>query len=313
MSNVTAAAAAEAGAKALLSANQGLSFGPFILSTVVFNMHLFAYGFGSYAQFETTNWLGWPPFMDCVIGIAVQAVYVDRAFRLNGRNWFILIIAGALMLVSFAGGTGTVISFIHLQSESQAGVTLRDEQKIYVFVELWLAATMTIDVLIVACVGYGLWKSKTGWSHTDALVQKLIVSLAFLITYVIDPPSTVDFFLTTILSKVYAVGLYALLNSRHNLRRMGGTSSGAAWYQKSNTFPMSGARPHQTTINVTQETYVESQPPLGDKLSGINRAKNSDLDIERLPEALGDQVNLDYTINSSSAQLTEPDSHYIGA
>jgi len=39
----------------------------------------------------------------------------------------------------------------------------------------WLAATITIDVLIVACVGYGLWKFKTGWTHTDALVRKLMM------------------------------------------------------------------------------------------------------------------------------------------
>ena len=131
------------------------------------NMHLFAYGFGSYAQFETTNCgsftillpltasgLGWPPFMDCVIGIAVQVTtrrndmvisahlntgslrrsrippqreelvhpHHCRRTHVSSHTGRPLQESDCPRLVSFAGGTGTVISFIHLQSESQAGV-----------------------------------------------------------------------------------------------------------------------------------------------------------------------------------------------
>jgi len=58
--------------------------------------------------------LGWPPFMDCLIGVVCQVsrdisliswilltleqfVYVDRAYRLNNRNIIILLVGSALM------------------------------------------------------------------------------------------------------------------------------------------------------------------------------------------------------------------------
>jgi hypothetical protein len=37
--------------------------------------------------------------------------------------------------------------------------------------------TVVIDALLTLAIGYGLWKSKTGWKHTDALIKRIIMSV----------------------------------------------------------------------------------------------------------------------------------------
>jgi hypothetical protein len=34
---------------------------------------------------------------------------------------------------------------------------------------------IAVDLMITLSISWGLYKSKTGWSHTDALIRKLIV------------------------------------------------------------------------------------------------------------------------------------------
>lgn len=43
-----------------------------MISTIVFIMHLFVYGFGEYLPFQSVDWLGWYPLMDSTISSATQ-------------------------------------------------------------------------------------------------------------------------------------------------------------------------------------------------------------------------------------------------
>jgi len=35
--------------------------------------------------------------------------------------------------------------------------------------------TVVIDAILTIAIASGLWKSKTGWSHTDALIKRIIM------------------------------------------------------------------------------------------------------------------------------------------
>ncbi|KAL7422287.1 hypothetical protein Q5752_002933 [Cryptotrichosporon argae] len=318
-----AGAATEKAAKALLGADPGLSFGPYIMClffdatmlgimlvqfaswwsygendrvfvkvivyasallgltmsiySAVMEMHLFAFGFGVYAPFESVDWLGWWPLLDGIVATFVQAFYVDRAYRLNGKNPVILVFVVPLMVASFGAALGTKIKFSLLTSESQAAA-------IDIFVEVWLGCSMAIDVAITSLVGWGLYKSKTGWSETDRLVKRLILLsvetqlpptlflLGFLIEYIINPSSMMGVFFEVVISKVYILGFFAVLNSRYRLRRdFEGAHSSEPGERKTNTFGLGSARPQQATVQIRTETYTESfqLPPT---TYGLNRA-----------------------------------------
>jgi len=39
--------------------------------------------------------------------------------------------------------------------------------------------TVVIDAILTIAIASGLWKSKTGWSHTDALIKRIIMYVDF--------------------------------------------------------------------------------------------------------------------------------------
>ena len=40
--------------------------------------------------------------------------------------------------------------------------------------------TVVIDAILTIGIAFGLWKSKTGWSHTDYLIKRIIMCVCFL-------------------------------------------------------------------------------------------------------------------------------------
>jgi hypothetical protein len=40
--------------------------------------------------------------------------------------------------------------------------------------------TVVIDAILTIAIAFGLWKSKTGWSHTDYLIKRIIMCVCFL-------------------------------------------------------------------------------------------------------------------------------------
>ena len=40
--------------------------------------------------------------------------------------------------------------------------------------------TVVIDAILTVGIAFGLWKSKTGWNHTDALIKRIIMCVVFL-------------------------------------------------------------------------------------------------------------------------------------
>ncbi|RSH89303.1 hypothetical protein EHS25_002415 [Saitozyma podzolica] len=360
-----AAIAAEAAAKIALTAKPGISFGSYILGMwldaimggimitqlityfshsrnerwliriivywitvistaftvfiVVMNFHFFVYGFGSYLPFESVDWIGWPPLMDSFISTGVQAFYVDRAYRLNGKNKGLLIVLIALLVASFGAAIGTKIKFGLLDAESDAA-------QIDPFVWTWLGTCMAADILITTAVAYGLHKSRTGWSSTDALVQRLIllsaetqlppalVTLGFLVEFCIDPPSSLGVFFECFQSKVYCIGLLYVLNHRFHLQR-GDDFAGTTHERrggKSNTFALGSAALQQATVNVTTDTYVETfqMQPERFRINRSNTTDKEDLDSEHDSNHHLDKDSIQIDYSSSRTGLTDA-SHQV--
>jgi len=44
--------------------------------------------------------------------------------------------------------------------------------------------SVVIDAILTIAIAFGLWKSKTGWSHTDVLIKRIIM---FVFSYLAYP------------------------------------------------------------------------------------------------------------------------------
>ncbi|ORY31389.1 hypothetical protein BCR39DRAFT_587489 [Naematelia encephala] len=282
---------------------------------LVMTMHHFVYNFGTYLPFNSVQWIGWPPLLEGIISSACQCFYIDRAYRLNNNNILIPIGIGTLVFVSLGAAIGTRVDFGLLKAESQAA-------NIDIFVYVWLSCTMSADILITLLVGYGLHKNRTGWTETDRLVKRLIllafetqlppalVSIAFIIEFAINPPSSLGVFMEVLLSKTYIVALLVVLNSRYNLRRQLGNRNDE-WgdgQKRTNTYALGSARPAQATVHITTDTYTESfQVPA----QRIGRNRDPAFDIKEEPEILEESereqesLNLEDDVNHSKTGLTD--------
>lgn len=38
-----------------------------------------------------------------------------------------------------------------------------------------LSSTLAVDIIITVIIAWGLWKSKTGWRHTDKMIMRIIM------------------------------------------------------------------------------------------------------------------------------------------
>ncbi|KAK4687453.1 hypothetical protein P7C73_g2659, partial [Tremellales sp. Uapishka_1] len=269
----------------------------------------FGVHFGEYYPWLSTKWTCFWPFCDTVI--ATLIFYLERAFLLNNRNWYIVGFMGILWPLAWGSSLAVLGKFSQLATETQA-------PEIAPILFVWFSAIMTIDIAITASIGWGLWKSRTGWSQTDQMIGKLmmvsvetqlpptLIAIAFLIVFSRSQASFMCIFFECIQSKFYVVGFMAVLNSRHKLRReMDGGSDFNDVQRKTNTFVMKGTRPlGQETINIVTETYVESFSIQPDS-RGINRA-HFDPDLKEIQESdTGSEVNLDYISNASKTGLNK--------
>ncbi|WVF68926.1 hypothetical protein IAT40_003700 [Kwoniella sp. CBS 6097] len=289
----------------------------FTFHMIAFGMYHFVYHFGMYRVFIQVTWVQLFPAICWVIALPIQCFYAERSFRLNNRNWYILIVLFLLIAASAGSIIWLMISAQGLSSELQAAAVTSQ-------VRLWQILTLSIDLVITSSIGYGLWRSRTGWSDTDALVRKLmmitletqlgptLLMLAFVIEFCITPPASIGIFFELLIPKAYVIGYLATLNSRYNLRREGrsANSQGQGGLQKPNTYALGGTQLQQATVHVDTETYTESYQ-MQTQRSGVNRGNGTgngnDNDLYELKESESESVeNLDYAQNLSIKNLHDP-------
>nr|XP_019045556.1 hypothetical protein I302_05946 [Kwoniella bestiolae CBS 10118]OCF24486.1 hypothetical protein I302_05946 [Kwoniella bestiolae CBS 10118] len=313
----------EAIARMAFGGNVGWHLGPFLLA-VLFDGILLGVAssntsedFGHYRVFLEVEYPQVFPLLGWITSAPVQLFYTERSYRLNGKNWYLVGLLVALIGASLGMTIWILVVCQWLSSELQAKLILDQ-------VQAWQCLTLAIDTIITVSIGWGLYKSRTGWSNTDVLVKRLmlitletqlgptILMLCFVIEFAISPPDTLGIFLEQLIPKFYVVGYLATLNCRFNLRRESQPASAEKdsprALGRANTHVLGSRQLQQATVNIETETYVESFQMQSTPL-GINR-KPLPLEIK---EVYDDEwiENLDFTGNNQSNHTLHDGSNLV--
>ncbi|WWC94547.1 hypothetical protein V866_001393 [Kwoniella sp. B9012] len=205
------------------------------VATTVFNdcffFHAFASGFGNWYRLIQLDYIRWFPILDCATVTLVQIFYLERAFQLHNRDKWVPIIVLPFLLASIGGAIGGTVM---LSGIPDAYDLVKTKPVFYT----WIGGTLVVDLLITSIIFHKLIKSRTGWSDTDLMINKLItisvetqlpslvVAIAFMVSYGLKPNAGLNVFFELFHPKVHVVGLLTVLNSRNKLRnQLNGTSN----------------------------------------------------------------------------------------
>ncbi|WVF71436.1 hypothetical protein IAT40_006240 [Kwoniella sp. CBS 6097] len=195
-------------------------------------VQLFVKGFGTgWAAFNSIDYIAWFAIWDVATVSVAQLFFTERAYRLNGNRIIIPIIIGCLILASCTGTVAirVIASQISAEDDSLIYKLLKASKVAKPYLYLWLSAGLVTDLILLSLITLGLRKSRTGWTHTDHLIQRLVrvsvesqlpgtlVALAFMIQFGINPNHSMTYFFAIVQPKVYAVTLLAALNARLSL------------------------------------------------------------------------------------------------
>ncbi|KAK6904377.1 hypothetical protein I203_105189 [Kwoniella mangroviensis CBS 8507] len=274
----------------------------------VYMSYLFVDSYGLWLPWLEVRWLGMMPLFDVLCVCAVQSFFAYRAYLLVRRNKFVYAIIMALILAAAGGGIGVTIVFgsqPSLLGADKSGPTLIT----------WTATTTAADVLIAACILWGLLKSKSGWAHTDRMVTRLIrltfeaqlpptfLALAYVIEWSQTPSSLLGAVFQALQSKAYTVGLLFTLNARLSFTvNTTDTKSGGA----PQVYAMTDRKPTQLEVTVQQETYIHDDVYAK---NNNNQVKSSKGHVAK-SDSLSDYDDNSHTVgheNGSRARLTFPE------
>ncbi|KIP05244.1 hypothetical protein PHLGIDRAFT_92432 [Phlebiopsis gigantea 11061_1 CR5-6] len=208
--------------------------------------------FGDVNNLNNSDWrLATDPAMVATIATIVQLFYAWRVKSITGNVW----LSGLIVVTSFValcGGLGTAIAVVWVKHYTN--FSKFDQVGI-----VWLISTAVCDTAITASLTWFLRTHRTGFTHTDDVLNKIIrltVSNGFLtaVWAIVDLilfltiPTGVHLAMNLPLAKLYTNSLMASLNSRSgwkfssadtdNMRTgpaSGGGGGGAA--NKSNAMP----------------------------------------------------------------------------
>ncbi|KAG2010134.1 hypothetical protein CC2G_012977 [Coprinopsis cinerea AmutBmut pab1-1] len=186
---------------------------------------LFAYLYRSLIKFygivEILNKADWifatDPALTGLIAMAVQLFFAWRVKVLT-KSWI-----GAVIIGLLAGAGG--VAGIWTAFEVGRTPTFTEFQNFKATVIVWLAAEALCDILITGILVWYLRQHKTGFSHSDLIVDRIIrltmqtglltmiVASLDLITFLTDPKGTHLIF-NFPLAKLYTNSLMSSLNSR---------------------------------------------------------------------------------------------------
>ncbi|KAI9633334.1 uncharacterized protein MKK02DRAFT_29185 [Dioszegia hungarica] len=195
-----------------------------VIATVFLVMwvtHLFVWNFGDYIPFTEVPYV----IREFAIGMAtvvlVQTFYIDRACRLY-QHWWPAMLLGPFVGATFSLGIATLRTVT--RKYDRMSPTVFEDPDVAVLAYSWLGFVLASDLLITLLVANGLRRVKTGWSHTDSVLRRLIIlcfetqtpalisSAATLIAW--QRRYDIGLIFVSIQSKIYTVGLLTTLNFR---------------------------------------------------------------------------------------------------
>ncbi|WWC89015.1 uncharacterized protein L201_003933 [Kwoniella dendrophila CBS 6074] len=228
--------------------NRIILFSTVILSfiTTIFNdafiFHDFASGFGNWYRIVELDYIMWFPVLDTATVTLVQIFYLERAYQLWGRAKWVPLVVSPFILAACGGAVGATIRGSQLPDAY-------DLKETYPAFYTWIGATLITDLLITSIIFWKLIKSRTGWSETDHMINKLItisvetqlpslmVAIGFMVSYGVKPGAAMNVFFELFHPKVHVVGLLTVLNSRNKMRNQLKTPS-----SKENTYNVKGVK-----------------------------------------------------------------------
>ncbi|KAK7460660.1 hypothetical protein VKT23_009375 [Stygiomarasmius scandens] len=205
-----------------------------VLDTVhmAFTTHtIYHYLVTEYYNKEALNFMIWSVLAEAVptgvTGCLVQLFYTVRVWRLSNKNWFLAIFILVMVLGDAACGTAwVIISLLRETFQDLLGIS---------------GLTMTInvlsaaaDVVIAVALCFLLQKSRTGFTRTDTIINKLILfvvntglatslcAVASLISLLASPDTLIYAAFYFCIGRLYSNSLLAALNARNHIRGGGG-------------------------------------------------------------------------------------------
>ncbi|WVQ81824.1 hypothetical protein IAT38_003951 [Cryptococcus sp. DSM 104549] len=247
---------------------------------------LFAYHYGSYAQFASQKWSAWLAFLCPFTKISVQIFYAERAWRINGCRNLILVSIGICLMLSALGSISFTF-FTYKNTDKE--ISFAANAMYY----LWPTACISADLITTGSILWGLSRSRTGWSGTDKLITKLVrtsveaqVPPTIFAALVLMNWSQKGSSVGIIFISIYLTGCLSILNSRDSLRQDGSTYG----YSSNSNFNSThrSSRLHQDTVLISTDTYVEHSPSTALPKTGLNRELASGKDsVDDLEAGLG--------------------------
>ncbi|KAL7418572.1 hypothetical protein Q5752_007030 [Cryptotrichosporon argae] len=271
--------------------------------TIAYCMRVYVYGFGTWHTILGMNWLSMYYVWLTLMLTPAEVFFAHRAYVLLDRSTVFAVIQALLLLCNF--GTGIANRVI-----APATILTLTKKTLNVTMEYtWLASGMAVDVLNTVSIAVALYRARTGWSETDALIRRLVLltaetqlwptvsAITYLVMYAVPSTETYVFFFVCVL-KTYTISVLVVLNSRVKLRqeiKHGRGSGGNAAMRASRRMPPaaetidlatrsqpgSGAAGHAVEVEIETETageddeYVKYTPPISESMIELNT------DVER--------------------------------
>ncbi|KAI9639648.1 uncharacterized protein MKK02DRAFT_39971 [Dioszegia hungarica] len=136
--------------------------------------HIFVYEFGHFMVFAELPYLSRYMYINTFTTLAVQAFYIDRACRLF-KHWWPALLIGPFSLTAAATTLGFVI--MGFEKTFYMIPELLEVPVVHQLGNALLYCSIITDALITVVIGYGLFRVRTGWSHTDSVIRRLIIQV----------------------------------------------------------------------------------------------------------------------------------------
>ncbi|KAJ3792402.1 hypothetical protein GGU11DRAFT_803031 [Lentinula aff. detonsa] len=206
-----------------------------VAATVFFDtMHLcfithtiYFYLVSRYYDNEQLNDMIWSVLAEAIptgfTGTLVQTFYTIRVWRLSKKNHVLAVVIMSIVLAQTACGTAWVIISLQLSTFQQ----LLDISGLTVSIN---ALSSAADVIIAASLCFLLTQSRTGFKHSDTLINKLILfsvntglatsicAVASLVSLIASPDSLLYAPFYFCIGRLYSNSLLATLNARKQIR-----------------------------------------------------------------------------------------------
>jgi hypothetical protein len=180
-----------------------------------------------YYDNEQLNFMVWSVLAEAIptglTGGLVQTFYTMRVWRLSKRNYLLASIIMTIVLAQSACGTAWVIISLQLSTYQQ----LLDITGLTISIN---ALSTAADVIIAATLCSLLLNSRTGFKHSDTMINKLILfvvntglatslcAIASLLSLIASPHTLLYAPFYFCIGRFYSNSLLATLNARDSIR-----------------------------------------------------------------------------------------------